>query len=131
MEFRINCRLTYEVVGSASFPFNVAAARNSLQHVVSEDLQVAGADLCQELLIGCQRFHRIVGQKGRLELRYNAVVDINPEVLQAASLNIPLLHELPTEALVFLYPSRFCQSDLLARFANREFNTVESGFERA
>ncbi|MGA8481902.1 MAG: transglutaminase family protein, partial [Chthoniobacterales bacterium] len=28
------------------------------------------------------------------------------------------------------YPSRFCQLDLLARFAKREFNTLESGFER-
>jgi len=32
--------------------------------------------------------------------------------------------------LVFIYPSRFCQSDLLARLAKREFNQDESGFYR-
>jgi len=45
-------------------------------------------------------------------------------------LDVAPLDQLPTEALVFLFPSRFCQSDLLARFANREFNNIESGFER-
>jgi hypothetical protein len=69
-------------------------------------------------------------EKGRLELAYQAVVDIKPRVLQPGGLDIRLLHEIPSEALVFLYPGRFCQSDLLARFPNREFNTIGSGFER-
>jgi transglutaminase-like putative cysteine protease len=130
MEFHLNCRLGYEVVGSASFLFNVAAVRNSLQRVATEDVQVAGAESFEELLVGGRRFHRVVAQTGRLELRYDAVAGVNAEILQPESLNISLLRDLPAEVLVFLYPSRFCQSDLLARFARREFNVVESGFER-
>jgi hypothetical protein len=130
MEFHINCRLGYQIAGSASFLFNVAAVQNSLQQVVTEEFQVAGAESFEELLMGDRRFHRVVAQTGQLELGYDAVVDVNPEILQPESLNISLLRDLPTEALVFLYPSRFCQSDLLARFARREFNRVESGFER-
>jgi len=67
---------------------------------------------------------------GRLELVYNAAISVEPELLEDNGLNVTPLHELPLEALVFLYPSRFCQSDLLARFAMREFTNIESGFER-
>jgi hypothetical protein len=61
---------------------------------------------------------------------YNAVISVEPELLEANGLDITLLHELQLEALVFLYPRRFCQSDLLARFARRGFTNIESGFER-
>jgi transglutaminase-like putative cysteine protease len=130
MEFQITCRLVYQVIGAASFLFNVAAVRNSFQRVISEDLAVTGAEPPQELLDGQQRLHRIGGMNGRLELLYNAVVSVEPELLEDKGLDAAPLHELPLEALVFLYPSRFCQSDLLARFANREFTNIESGFER-
>jgi hypothetical protein len=50
MEFRIECHLAYEVVGSSSFLFNVAAVHNSLQGVITEQLTVTGAELPGELL---------------------------------------------------------------------------------
>jgi transglutaminase-like putative cysteine protease len=130
MEFQINCRLIYQVVGSASFLFNVAAVRNSLQQIVNENVTVAGAEPAEELLKSGQRLHRVAATEGRLELSYNAVISVQPELLEASWLDVAPLHELPSEALVFLYPSRFCQSDLLGRFARREFTNVESGFER-
>jgi transglutaminase-like putative cysteine protease len=130
MQFTINCRLVYQVVGSSSFLFNVAAARNSFQRVISEDIEITGGESAEELLHGGQRLHRVVASNGRLELTYNAVVSIEAELLEANGLHMAPLRELPSEALVFLYPSRFCQSDLLARFARREFTNIESGFER-
>jgi transglutaminase-like putative cysteine protease len=130
MEFQISCRLVYQVVGTASFLFNIAAVRNSFQRVVAEDLTVTGAEPAKELLNGEQRLHRVAATNGRLELVYHAVVSVEPELLEDKGLNVTPLHELPLEALVFLYPSRFCQSDLLARFAMREFTNIESGFER-
>jgi transglutaminase-like putative cysteine protease len=130
MEFRIKCRLAYDIKGSASFLFNVAAEQNPLQKVITEDFQLLGAASCQEFLIGRQRFHRVLSTVDRLELKYAAVVELNPKFLDPDSLEVRRLQDLPPEVLVFLYPSRFCQSDLLARFANREFHQSESGFER-
>jgi len=130
MEFQITCRLVYRVIGAASFLFNVAAVRNSFQRVITEDLTVTGAEPPKELLDGEQRLHRVAATNARLDLTYNAVVSVEPELLEDKGLDVALLHELPLEALVFLYPSRFCQSDLLARFATREFTNIESGFER-
>ena len=130
MEFQITCRLAYRVIGATSFLFNVAAVRNSFQRVITEDLTVTGAGPPKELLNGEQRLHRVAATNGRLNLAYNAVVSVEPELLEDKGLDIAPLHELPLAALVFLYPSRSCQSDLLARFATREFTNIESGFER-
>jgi transglutaminase-like putative cysteine protease len=130
MEFQISCRLVYQVVGTTSFLFNIAAVRNSFQRVIAEDLTITGAGPAKELLNGEQRLHRVGATNGRVELVYSAVVAVEPELLEDQGLDVAPLHELPLEALVFLYPSRFCQSDLLARFAMREFTNIESGFER-
>ena len=130
MEFRVTCRLAYAITGSASFLFNVAPEQNLYQRIITEDLQLVGSAACHELLIGRQRFHRVLWTADRLELNYTAVLELNPQFPDPDTLEARPLHELPPEVLVFLYPSRFCQSDLLARFANREFKQIESGFER-
>ena len=83
------------------------------------------------MVIGGQRYHRVTAQNGPVELVYDVVVDATHEVLGDPSwLQVPLFEQIPAEALVFIYPSRFCQSDLLARLAKREFNQDESGFYR-
>ncbi len=81
MEFQIKCHLGYEVSGPASFLFNVAVAQNSFQRTITEHLEVGGAEYCQEMAIGGQRYHRVTAQSGPVELVYDAVVDATHEVL--------------------------------------------------
>lgn len=131
MQFQIKCRLGYEITGPASFLFNVAVAQNSFQRIIKEHVDVAGAESCQEILIGGQRYHRVTSRRGPVDLTYEAVVDATHELLGDPSrIQVPLFEQIPAEALVFIYPSRFCQSDLLARLAKREFNQDEPGFYR-
>jgi transglutaminase-like putative cysteine protease len=83
------------------------------------------------MVIGGQRYHRVTAQSGSVALIYEAVVDATHESLgDPFRLQVPLFEQIPPEAMVFIYPSRFCQSDLLARLAKREFNQDESGFYR-
>ena len=65
MEFQIICRLVYQVIGAASFLFNVAAVRNSFQRVITEDLAITGAEPPKELLDGGQRLHRVAATNAR------------------------------------------------------------------
>ena len=121
MEFQIKCHLGYEVSGRASFLFNVAVAQNFFQRITSEYFEIAGGESCQELVIGGQRYHRATAQSGPVELIYEAGVEATHELLGDPSrLQVPLFEQIPAEALVFIYPSRFCQSDLLARLAKRD-----------
>src|ERR1700726_4264051 len=131
MEFQIKCHLAYEVSGPASFLFNVAVAQNSFQRIITEHLEVGVAEYCQVMVMGGETHHRVTAQNGLVERVYDAVVDATHEVLGDPSrLQVALFEQIPAEALVFIYPSRFCQSDLLARLAKREFNQDESGFYR-
>jgi transglutaminase-like putative cysteine protease len=131
MEFQIKCHLGYDLSGPASFLFNVAIARNLSQRITSEHFEIIGANSCQEMVIGGQRYHRATARSGPVELIYETGVEATHELLGDPSrLQVPLFEQIPAEALVFIYPSRFCQSDLLARLAKREFNQNESGFYR-
>ena len=108
MEFQIKCHLGYEVSGPASFLFNVAVAQNSFQRIITEHFEVGGGERCQEMVIGGQRYHRVTAQNGPVELVYDVVVDATHEVLGDPSwLQVPLFEQIPAEALVFIYPSRF------------------------
>ena len=131
MEFQIKCHLGYEVTGLASFLFNVAIGQNLFQRITTEHFEIVGAKSCQEMVIGGQRYHRATAQSGSVELIYEAGVEVTHELLgDPGRLQVPLFEQIPAEALVFIYPSRFFQSDLLARLAKREFNQNESGFYR-
>jgi len=131
MEFQLKCDLGYEISGPASFLFNVAVTQNSFQRIITEHFEVTGAESCQETVIDGQRYHRATSKSGPVELIYEATVDTTHELLGDPSrLQVPLFEQIPNQALVFIYPSRFCQSDLLARLAKREFNQDEPGFYR-
>lgn len=131
MEFQIKCHLGYEVSAPASFLFNVAVTKNSFQRIITERFEYAGAESCEEIVIGGQRYHRLTSKSRPVELIYETTVDTTHELLgNPSALQVPLFEHIPAEALVFLYPSRFCQSDLLARLARREFNQNEPGFYR-
>ena len=131
MEFQIKCHLGYEVSAPASFLFNVAVTKNSFQRIITERFEYAGAESCEEIVIGGQRYHRLTSKSRPVELIYETLVDTTHELLgNPSGLQVPLFEHIPAEALVFLYPSRFCQSDLLARLARREFNQNEPGFYR-
>jgi len=100
----------------------VAVAQNSFQRIITEHFEVRGVEYSQEMAIGGQRYHRVTAQTGPVELVYEAAVDATHETFGDSSrLQVPLFEQIPVEALVFIYPSRFCQSDLLARLAKREF----------
>jgi transglutaminase-like putative cysteine protease len=68
---------------------------------------------------------------GRVELTFDAVVDLSdepdPEVWSAPE--VPP-RELPSEALMFVLPSRYCESDLLVGEAFTRFGNVPSGWGR-
>ncbi len=68
------------------------------------------------MVIGGQRYHRVTAQNGPVELVYDVVVDATHEVLGDPSwLQVPLFEQIPAEALVFIYPSRFCETGVQPR----------------
>ncbi|MDN5571505.1 MAG: transglutaminase family protein [Propionibacteriaceae bacterium] len=74
---------------------------------------------------------RFILPAGESVYRYRAIVKV-PDALDEADLDAPQtpIEELPDEALPFLLPSRYCQSDVLSRDAWTLFGDLEPGYRR-
>ncbi len=78
----------------------------------------------------CNRLLRMRAPKGRLSIRYEAVVDIDHRLGDSNQLSEVPVAELPFDVWHYLAPSRYCESDRLMEFAMREFGAMQRGYAR-
>jgi len=113
----VTAELDLELGSSVDLIFQVAAA----QHVpiVSEELTFTqGERVYTPTEIVDQsgsRLHRLTGEAGRLEVRYEATVDGQTTSGRTSDL----------EAITYLRPSRYCQSDEVFGQARRQFKGLQ------
>ncbi|WP_343893950.1 transglutaminase-like domain-containing protein [Craurococcus roseus] len=134
MRYRVECELGYEVLasGGAPFVFNIEAQRGPGQEVVEEELTLS-QDLPFDRFTmpeSGNRYFRVLAGRGGLTVRYRAVVDLAPRRAAPASVREMPVGRVPLEVLTHLYPSRYAESDLLQRFARREFGHLPPGHGR-
>lgn len=133
MRLRYEVELCYEVQASgADFIFNVQASRTSHQTVVEEGLSLSQYVPLQEYTdpLGAGRFLRLRAFMGELALRYHATVDVLHHVGDPATIAETWVRDLPGPVLPYLYPSRYCESDVLNAFAMGEFGGLWQGYGR-
>jgi len=63
----------------------------------------------------------------RLECTYDARIEITRPYVELAYLEETPLHQLPGEAIQYLMPSRYCQSELFLDFTSRQFEGLSGG----
>ncbi len=63
----------------------------------------------------------------QMSLRYRATVDVERRAGVLNGLGAAPVHALPNDVFPFVRPSRYCPSDLLASFAEREFGHLQGG----
>ena len=128
----IDNELTYNVVQPSDFIFNIEAAKNQYQLIIEEiltfDPPLPFEQFTDPLLEN--RFVRIRANPGPLKVSYRATVGLNYMVNDPAIIQESPIATLPMEAIPFIYPSRYCQSDLLMRMAQREFGVLAPGYAR-
>lgn len=131
--FSISSRLSYQLVQKGWLLLNIAVIRGTNQRVLKESLtnnvnlplkEQTGPD-------GVTRFHGIASNAGLLEIDYQAeverVVHLEEEAFPTPEV---ALVDLPGAVTPFLYPSRYCESDKLQRFAAKQFSNITPGHER-
>lgn len=132
-------RLQYEVdlryqVNSpdSDFIFNIQAARTPQQQVVWETLAVSQNVPLQEHVDAqtAARFLRLRAATGELAIRYTACVELRPVGESPANIVESWIPSLPGEVLPYLYPSRYCESDLLSPVAMTHFGSMWQGYGR-
>ncbi len=133
IRLKFSIALKYEIADYASdFIFNIHAAHTRCQTVVAEALhispQVAPA-IYTDPTYGT-RYMRLKAEPGELAVRYDATVDIAHYTESPARIAEVPIAQLPPQVLPYIYPSRYCQSDRLHRFAVREFGHLRQGYGR-
>ena len=132
MRFSLGSSLGYQLDQPTPFVFNLEVAACDQQKLISESL-VFSPPLEPERFTAPEtgnRYVRVVAPKGRFELEYRAEVHLVPVIQSPAGITEVEPASLPLETMPHINPSRFCQSDKLKRFAERQFGGFEPGHER-
>jgi transglutaminase-like putative cysteine protease len=133
VRLKLFIELRYEIIGEVSdFIFNIHAAQTRCQSLVSENLQISQPVTVVHFSdkVHGNRYARLRAMPGPLTVRYDAVVDLVHHVASPDSVFEVPIAGLPPEALAYIYPSRYCQSDRLHQFANQEFGGLRQGYWR-
>jgi len=132
MEIQIGCRFQFDVpVATHALvlvePHPDEAGRVSLDEMTSSPV----LPTAPYLDLFRNRCRRVTLPAGRVELAYRGVVvddgradDVDPDAPELAP------SDLPDDVLMYLLPSRYCQSDQLADFAFAQFGQVPRGWSR-
>jgi len=133
VRLHLSLRLSYQVCSpAADFVFNIQLAHTRQQQVLSESLwvtpsvpQVAHTDPTSR-----SRFLRLSAPQGPVTVAYQADVVLLFYNAAVQSVQESPVGSLPPEALVYLYPSRYCESDRLIDFAIGLFGHLPKGYSR-
>lgn len=130
--YRTGCRLDYYVSEESTFILNIAVSRSPSQQVEAERLLISSSIEASEYLAErtSTRYHRFVAPPGTLTVRYDATVTCASHHTNPPDITADRIDELPFEVMTYLYPSRYCQSDLLMRLAQMEFGSLPSGYAK-
>lgn len=133
VRMKFSIELAYEIIdASADFIFNIEAAETPYQTIVSEKLSIS-QQVQRDTYVDrrlAARFLRLQAAAGPLTVRYDATVDIEHHASSPSELQEMPISALPLEALPYIVPSRYCQSDRLQKFATAEFGMLPRGYGR-
>ena len=126
--------LNYQINDSygADFVFNIHPAQTEWQTLTNERLTLSQAiapAISTDMLTG-NRYMRMHAGPGPLAISYAATVDLDQHRADPASLAEVPVREMPLEVMQYIYPSRYCQSDRLIKFAINEFGGLWQGHSR-
>jgi transglutaminase-like putative cysteine protease len=132
MEFSVLATLGYRVEKDTAFVFNVQAQKFTGQTIRSESLCIEPKIPTEDWTMpeSANRYFRLIAPAGAFKIIYQATVDLTHPTENPAAISEVPSGELPPSVLTHLYPSRYCQSDRLDRFARCTFGNLPQGYQR-
>jgi len=133
IRLKLALELDYEVFDpGCDFIFNIHAAHTDRQRVVGEELTLSQKvpSTLETDPATRNRYLRLSALPGPLRVAYSATVDLTHHFAQPDQIAEVPVAQLPAQALSYIYPSRYCQSDRLLKLAMREFGRQWHGYAR-
>lgn len=133
IRLRTSIDLDYDVTGpEADFVFNIHAALTQRQRVLDEELTLSPflPSVVETDVSTGNRYLRVKAPRGPLKVAYRATIDLIHHRADPSTVAEVPVARLPLSVLQYVYPSRYCPSDRLNRFAMREFGGLWQGYGR-
>lgn len=131
--FHLSCHLEYEVTAPATLLFNFRTRLTPLQQTLWEKVSINPA-MPTEVVVtepDQNRFDRLrIYQNQTLSIDYESEVEVTHQYLNPDYLRKVSPAHLAAAQLPFLLPSRYCQSDLLGRFAWQKFGNISDPYDQ-
>ena len=131
-KYDLGCELNYTIFQTSTLILNIGVVTNDYQTIFREDINVDPPLKIEEYIAPvCQtRYFRLNAKPGDLQISYRAKVGLSHYYSNPNLISEVQPENLPLEILSYLYPSRYCQSDRLLRFASAEFGNLVPGYSR-
>ncbi len=132
MKFKVTGQLGYEVIAPSTFILNIHALRTPAQAILEETFTVDPYFKIEEFSHYTEnRFIRLeVTEPATLNISYSALVDTSFKLTSDDQLTRVPIADVDPIVLPYIFPSRYCQSDKLFRFANNKFGKINNAFEK-
>jgi len=131
MNFQVASKLQYELQDPASFLFSLKCLQTGGQKIIRESLVTDPVVEIEDFSIpgGMNRLSRIkTWNPGQLHLSYQALIRVSHQLISVDTFPPEDPGDLKPEAIPFLHPSRYCQSDLLRREAFGLFGHIDTPY---
>lgn len=131
MKFEITAELKYIIYSPSTIILNISALRSPKQIVLEETLIIDPYVKVEEITSAHleNRLIRLeLSNEQNVSISYKAVVDNSFKEIDHRDITEIPVSQLDPSVFSYLYPSRYCQSDKLYRFANNKFGYIQNPF---
>jgi hypothetical protein len=133
MKFEVSANLTYKVISPTTLILNIQPFRSHGQAVLKESLTCDPQFKMTEMnaIANEKRFEVIeILDTGIINIDYNATVENAVVAISGEQLDDVPISKMPSQVLLYLHPSRYCQSDKLYKFAYSKFGSIQHAYEK-
>lgn len=126
-QMNVSCQLDYDIGFDSTFLLNVHALQTGNQKILNEEFTITPEVEFSELK-NRPDSNRIMqfrtGDITHLTISYRALVENTVTMIPYSMIRRVAEAEIPKEELTYMFPTRYCQSDKLSRFAFSEFGHI-------
>lgn len=135
MKFTVSSTLSYDVLSTTTFFFNIMAIKSVNQFILEESLVITPAIAFEEFTLDHSetRFIKLKVEKGMsFRIAYKAQVAVNYVKIEEHALlkSIPIIN-MDHNVLPYISPSRYCESDKVMEFAIQKFGFLPDDYSKA
>lgn len=131
MKLTISCQLDYEIEQNTPLILMLRPRSGSGQWIVKEEYLLEPSVPVSEYtdLYGnlCQR---LFTPQGSFTIKTSAIVEVADQIDVDFSANFVPVQELPDDSLIYLLPSRYCESDKMGNLVTTIVKDTQTGYEQ-